>query len=70
MLGVKVEPWGQGALRPQDIQVITALSLGRPWQGCGNESPTPVSLSGVLARQGLGLKGNKVRWAEGGAQTS
>ena len=49
----------RGAPGPQDIQGITALSPGRPWQGWGNEPPTPACLSGVLAGVGLILRGEK-----------
>ena len=45
----------RGPLVPQDIQVVTAFSPGRSRQACGNEPPqTPVSLSVVLAQEGLG----------------
>ena len=46
-----------GALGPQDIQVINVLSPWSPQQGWGNEPPTPTCLSGVLAREGLDLRG-------------
>ena len=58
----------RGALGPQDIQVINALSPGRPWQGWVNEPPTPACLSGVLAGEGLVLRGAILGW-EGGTQT-
>ena len=58
----------RGALGPQDIQVNTALSPGRPRQGCRNEPPTPACFSGVLAREGLVLRGPR-SGTEDGAQT-
>ena len=47
----------RGALGPQDIQVISALSTGSLRQGPGNEPPTPACLSGIVAGEGLVLSG-------------